>query len=88
MGFHPLVPVIARLSSDPQGRIWVQRAGSEPGRPGPVDLLTPEEGYLGTLPSDGLRLPDAFGPDGLAAWVEADALGAAVVRVGRILEGT
>lgn len=86
MGFHPRVPVVARLGADPLGRIWVERTGSEPGRPGPTDLLTPEGRYLGTLPADGLRLPDAFGPEGLAAWVETDALGAAVVSVGRIRE--
>jgi hypothetical protein len=87
MGFHRRVPVVARLAVDPEGRIWVERTGSEPGRPGPTDLLEAEGLYLGTLAADGLRLPHAFGPRGLAAWVEADAMGAAVVAVARIQEG-
>jgi hypothetical protein len=87
MGFHPWIPVIARLGADPDGRLWVERTGPEPGQPGPTDILDPGGRYLGTLAPDGLRLPDAFGPKGLAAWVETDALGAALVRVGRIREG-
>lgn len=86
MGFHPWVPVVARLGADPRGRLWVERTGPEPGVAGPTDVLEPQGRYLGTLPPDGLRLPDGFGPDGLAVWVEKDDLGAALVRVGRIRE--
>ncbi len=86
MGFYDRVPVLATLAVDRRGRIWVGRAGPEPGLHGPVDVLTPEQGYVGTLDPE-LRVPDAFGPDGLAAWIEEDALGAPVIRVGRIRDG-
>ncbi len=43
---------------------------SRVGEKGPVDLITQEGVYLGTLsPGEG-RIPDAFGPGGLAAFVE------------------
>ena len=86
MGFYDQVPVVTTLAVDRRGRIWVGRAGDRPGRPGPVDVLDPDRGYLGTL-DPGLSVPDAFGPDGLAAWIDQDALGAATVRVGRIRDG-
>ena len=37
----------------------------------------PDGRYVGTLPPDDPPMPDAFGPDGLAAWVELDELGRA-----------
>lgn len=30
--------------------------------------------YIGALPPDDPPMPDPFGPDGLAAWVELDEL--------------
>lgn len=84
MGFHAQVPVVERLAVDAEGRIRVQRSSAEPGRPGPTDVVTPDGRYLGTLAADGPRIPAAFGPGGLAAYLEADALGVPVVRVMRI----
>jgi len=86
MGFYDRVPTVTKLGVDRRGRIWVARTGESPGRPGPVDVLDPDRGYLGTL-QPGIPVPDAFGPDGLAAWVGEDAMGAATVRVGRIRDG-
>lgn len=88
MGFHDVIPVIQAMAVDPEGRIWVQRHSGDPGdpgAPGPVDVLTPGGRYLGTLPPDGPRIPDAFGPDGLMAVVSADGLGAPVIVILRIL---
>ena len=47
--------------------------------------MTPAGDYIGTLPPDGLRTPDAFGPGGLMAYIERDDLGVATVRVVRLI---
>jgi hypothetical protein len=77
------IPVIARLQADMEGRLWVERSAGI-GETGPTDLLSSDGSYLGTLPADGVRTPLAFGPGGLAAWVELDELEVPYVRVGRI----
>ena len=53
---------------------------------GPIDVLTPDGCYLGTFPADGMSMPGAFGPDGLAAFVEVDELGVQTVMVRRLPE--
>lgn len=60
----------------------------EPGseRPWPIDVLSPDGRYLGTLIA-GAGLPDmssAFGPKGLVAFVETDELHVPVVTVRRL----
>ena len=87
MEFHPVVPVVRRLRTSWEGRIWVQRRGDEPVSDGPIDVLTSEGGYLGTFSADEVSMPDAFGPDGLAAFVEVDELGVQTVVVRRLPEG-
>ena len=52
--------------------------------PGPLDAITPEGDYLGTIPDS--RMPNAFGPDGLVAYVTADALDVPTVVVRRLPE--
>jgi hypothetical protein len=84
MVFYPVIPVVEALSADWDGRIWVQRSSGTPGEDGPTDLITPGGEYLGTLPADGLRIPDAFGPDGLAAYMELDEYDVATIRVVRL----
>lgn len=84
MGFFPVVPVVERLAVDPEGRIWVQRSAGVPGVRGPTDLVTVDGEYLGSLPPDGVRIPDAFGPEGLVASISEDEWGVPVVRVGRL----
>ena len=37
-----------------------------------IDILSPEGEYMGTLSLEDTSMPDAFGPDGLAAFVETD----------------
>lgn len=86
MGFHEVIPVIHDMAVDPAGRIWVQRHPGEPGEPGPVDLVTADGRYLGTLPPDGPSIPAAFGPDGLLATVTADDLGAPVIHILRLAD--
>ena len=68
---------LAGLTSEPGGLTAVG--------PGPIDVITPEGGYPGTIPD--ARMPNAFGPDGLVAYVTADALDVPVVVVRRLPEG-
>ena len=87
MEFFSEVPVIRGLFVAWDGTIWVQRRGEEPDSDGPVDLLMPDGTYLGSFPTDGVEIPDAFGPDGLAAYIETDELGVQTVVVGRLSVG-
>lgn len=82
MTFAETMPVIERLTTDGAGRLWVQRNGSDLSVPGPIDVLTPEGRYIGTI--TGQRLPDGFGPGGLAAWIEVDHFGVERVVVKRL----
>ena len=84
MTFADEVPVIANVAVDWEDRIWVERTGADGTGPGPTDIVTPEGGYVGTLPADGVRIPTAFGPDGLMAYIETDDVGIQVVRVIRL----
>ena len=86
MEFYPVVPVVRGLRTSWEGRIWVQRRGKEPVSDGPVDVLTPDGRYLGTFSADGMSMPGAFGPGGLAAFVEVDELGVQTVVVRRLPE--
>ncbi|MGH7475627.1 MAG: 6-bladed beta-propeller [Longimicrobiales bacterium] len=84
--FASVVPVIQGLVTDPAGRLWVERAGNTPFEPGPIDIVTSRGRYLGTV--NGVRLPAAFGPNGLAAWIESDDLGVERVTVARLPDWT
>lgn len=84
MGFGREVPVIAGLVVDWADRIWVERTGDRVGEKGPIDILSPTGEYLGSLAPGELSIPDAFGPYGLAAWVEEDELDVPMVVVRRI----
>ncbi|MXX77808.1 MAG: hypothetical protein F4Z33_02205 [Gemmatimonadales bacterium] len=46
--------------------------------------MTPDARYPGTIPPGGLRIPDAFGPGGLMAYVDTHDLGYPTVRVVRL----
>jgi hypothetical protein len=84
MLFFDVIPVIENIGADWGGRIWVQRSAGVPGEDGPTDLLTADGRYLGTLPPDGVRIPDAFGPGGLMAVIDKDDLDVPVIRVIRV----
>ena len=85
MTFAEEVPVIANIVVDWDDRIWVERTGEDGGAPGPIDIVTPDGGYVGTLPADGVRIPSAFGPNGLMAYIDTDEFGVQVVRVIRLV---
>lgn len=73
--------LIRALGIDWNDNIWVQRVASTVSEPGPIDIIQRSGRYLGTLPS--ARFPDAFGPNGLVAFVETDADDAILIRVER-----
>jgi hypothetical protein len=83
MGFHEEVPVVAGLMVDPEGRLWVLRAGAVPGQPGAIDVFDQNLDLIGTLPASAAIFPAAFGPDGRVAHVALDDFGAPVVTVSR-----
>jgi hypothetical protein len=80
--FAETVPVISGVRADPEGRIWIQREGGPGQERGPIDLIAPDGHYIGTI--RGEALPDAFGPDGLVAWIQSDELGVQRVAVSRV----
>lgn len=82
--FFPEIPVVRGLSATWEGRIWVQRRGEEPESDGPIDILTAEGEYVGTFRTDAVKMPDAFGPLGMAAFIELDELDVATVVVRRL----
>ena len=84
MEFYHEIPVVRTLRTSWEGTIWVRRRGEEPASDGPIDLLTADGGYLGTYPADATRMPSAFGPDGLVAFIERDELDVPTVVVRRL----
>ena len=58
--FADEVPVLYGLTVDWEDRIWLERRGPTGQDDGPTDIVTPGGDYIGTLPPDGLRTPDAF----------------------------
>ena len=83
--FADEVPVLYGLKVDWQDRIWVARRGPTGEDDGPTDIVTPGGDYIGTLSPEGLRLPDAFGPGGLMAYIEYDDMDVPTVRVVRLV---
>ena len=83
--FADEVPVLYRLKVDWEDRIWIQRRGPTGDDDGPIDIVTPDGDYIGTLPPDGLRTPDAFGPGGLLAYIERGEMDVPTVRVVRLI---
>ena len=83
--FADEVPVLYGVKVDWEDRIWVERRGPTGDDDGPTDIVTPDGDYIGTLPLDGLRTPDAFGPGGLMAYIERDEMDVPTVRVVRLV---
>ena len=83
--FADELPVLYGLKVDWEDRIWLARSGPTGQDDGPTDIVTPDGNYLGTLPRDGLRTPDAFGPGGLLAYIESDEMDVPSVRVVRLV---
>ena len=82
--FYPVIPVIRRVHATWGGRIWVMRQGEELLEDGPIDVLSADGEYLGTYRAGATKMPNAFGPDGLIAFVELDEYDVASVVVRRV----
>ena len=87
MEFYPELPVLLALRTDWEGTIWVRRRGDEGAGGDPIDLITADGRYLGTFAPGSTALPEAFGPDGLVAFLETDDLDVPYVVVKRLPEG-
>ena len=85
MIFTEEIPVIADLAVDREDRLWIARMGPAGDETGPTDIITASGQYIGTLPADGLRIPAAFGPNGLMAYIDSDEMDVQTVRVIRLL---
>ena len=87
MRFYPEVPVVAAVQVTWEGSLWVERS-TEPGtgESGPIDVLARDGRYVGTFPVGRLEMPDAFGPDGLAVFVDTDEFDVPVIMVRRLPE--
>ena len=85
--FFPVVPVIQELATTWEGRIWVMRRDEAVLEDGPIDVLTAEGEYIGTYRAAATGMPDAFGPDGLAAFIELDEFEVPSVVVRRLPVG-
>ena len=84
-GFYPVIPVVRGLAAGWDGRLWVERrVEGNPTVDGPIDLVSSAGEYLGTVNAEGPGVPDAFGPDGLVAYIEQDEMEVPLVVVRRL----
>jgi len=83
--FWPEIPVIQQLAADREGRLWVRRFG-DIDEPGPIEILGSDGTLRAVVPAGTMEIPAAFGPDGLAVWVERDELDVPFVRVARLTD--
>ena len=84
VAFYPELSVIQALVVTWDGRIWVQRRDGFPDADGAIDVLSPTGEYAGTFPAGSITLPDAFGPEGLVAFIERDEMDVESVVVRRL----
>ncbi len=84
--FYEVVSMLRDLGTSWDGEIWVQRHGEEPSDDnGPIDVLTMDGRYLGSYPAGAVEMPDAFGPNGLVAFIETDEMDVETVVVKRVV---
>lgn len=83
--FFEEIPVLSALRSTAEGTLWVQRRGEEPwDTAGPIDVMRADGDYVGTFTVGATEMPDAFGPDGLVAFIELDELDIPSIVVRRL----
>lgn len=82
--FYHEIPVLRELAATWEGGLWVRRRGKEPESDGPTDVIDAAGRYVGTLRQEDAEVPAAFGPDGLAAFIELDDFDVATVVVRRL----
>ena len=84
MQFYEELPVLMGVETSWTGKIWAQRRGDQPTDLGPIDVLTAEGQYMGTFETGVTEIPDSFGPDGLAAYIETDEFDVPTIVVRRL----
>ena len=83
--FFEVVPVLSALRATWDGALWVGRHGEEPWSEfGPIDVMRADGEYVGTFQAGATKIPDAFGPDGLVAFIELDELDIPSIVVRRL----
>ena len=87
MEFFHEVPVVLGLRTSWEGTIWVRHRGDEETEGSRIDRVSSEGRYLGTFAPGSTAMPSAFGPNGLAAFVETDDLDVSYVVVKRLPDG-
>ena len=80
--FYPHGSIVWQLSTTWNGKIWVWRRG--PDGPSAIDVLDMDGRYVGSYSTETVRIPQAFGPNGLAAYTESDEFGVQTVVVRRL----
>lgn len=78
----PWSPDETRQTAFPLSTEWLQLNR----QPAPIDVVTRDGRYVGTFARGATSMPVAFGPGGLAAWVELDELDVPTVIVRRLPE--
>ena len=79
------IPVVRGVRATWDGGLWVQRRGDEPwDDDGPIDVFNADREYVGSFAPGTLRMPSAFGPDGLVAFWETDELDVPTLVVERL----
>lgn len=81
-GVADVIPTIGEIAIAPDGTLWVRRRVSR-GEEAPIDIISPDGVYLGTLPP-GTPFPSDFLPDGRIAVLEEDELEVQYVVVYRV----
>lgn len=84
-GFFEEIPVLSALRATWEGALWIQRGGEEPwDASGPIDVMRPGGEDVGTFGVGAPRMPAAFGPNGLIAFIELDELDIPGIVVRRV----
>ena len=83
--FFEEIPVLSALRVTWDGSLWIQRRGEEPwDGSGPIDVMRADGAYVGTFAVGATRIPRAFGPDGLVAFIDQDELDIPSIVVRRL----
>ncbi|MXW16043.1 MAG: hypothetical protein F4139_08540 [Gemmatimonadetes bacterium] len=96
--FYHDIPQVDDLWATWEGTLWVRRTpetgypsestgvGKLGKAPSPIDVITVEGRYVGTIAAESAIIPSAFGPGGLVAVIEQDEMDVPVLVVRRLPE--
>jgi hypothetical protein len=68
--FADTIRTIQTVVVSPSGKLWIERTAADPFANGPIDIVTPQGEYIGTL--RGQNIPLAISANGRAAYLERD----------------